>query len=126
MGADAAIGQSKVLREPFLSGEAIVVLPGVAEQHGERHLVAGAEFLGLEQEVRDLGKAAAGGGVGAFEDDVALLEDIADVAFRCVLHAKDYTAVSLRSPVIPYPARLADAGRRARARTASACAGDPE
>jgi hypothetical protein len=78
--ADVRLVQAHVLGKPFLARIAVVVLPRVAEQYGEGELVARAEVLRLEQEVRDLGEAAPRGGVGIAQDDVAVLEDVADVA----------------------------------------------
>jgi hypothetical protein len=101
--AHVGLMQAHVLGKPFLARIAIVVLPRVAEQHGEGELVARAEVLRLEQEVRDLGEAAAGGGVGVAQDDVAILEDVADVALRAVVHTPHYTASGARDGLIPYP-----------------------
>jgi len=41
----------------------------------------------FEQEVRDLGEAAARRRVSASENDVAVFQDVADVALRTVFHA---------------------------------------
>ena len=49
--------KAEVLCKALLAGEAIIVLPGVAEQHGERHLVTGAQFLRFEEKVWDLGES---------------------------------------------------------------------
>jgi hypothetical protein len=101
--ADIGLVQAHVLGKPLLARVAVVVLPRVAEQHGEGEFVARAEVLRLEQEVRDLGEAAAGGGVGVAQDDVAILEDVADVALGVVFHMPHYTARGARDGFIPYP-----------------------
>src|SRR6202051_4522716 len=100
--ADIGLMQAHVLGKPFLARIAIVVLPRVAEQYGEGELVARAEVLRLEQEVWDLGEAAARGGVGVAQDDVAVLENVANVAFLAILHMPHYTAASGSRRPIPY------------------------
>ena len=87
IGADAAIGDAKVLGQPFLTGKAIVVLPRVGEEHGEDHLVAAAELLRFEDEVGDLRKAVLGHGVRALQNDITVFEDVADVSIRREVHA---------------------------------------
>lgn len=86
MLADIGLVQAHVLGEPLLARIAVVVLPCVAEQHGERELVAGAQVLRFEEEVRDLGEAAARRRIGIAQDDIAVLEDVADVALLAILH----------------------------------------
>ena len=102
VGADAAIGQAKVFGQALLSRKAVIVLPSVAEQHGERHLVAGAEFGGFEEEVGDLGEALGGGRIGALEDDVAVLEDVADVTALGVIHASIIAPGHEHKRLVPY------------------------
>lgn len=86
MAANTALVEPKVYGESLLARKAIVILPSVAEQHGEGHLVAGAELFGLEQEVRDLGEAPVGGSVGAVEDDVFVFEDVTEAAHLIEVH----------------------------------------
>jgi hypothetical protein len=100
--ADVGLVQAHVLGKPLLARIAEVVLPRVAEQHGEGELVARTEVLRLEQEVWDLSEATAGGGVGIAQDDVAILKDVADVALRAVLHMPHYTATAAKGGLIPY------------------------
>lgn len=45
VAADATLVQAQIVGKAKLAGEAKVILPRVAEQHGESHLVAGAELL---------------------------------------------------------------------------------
>src|SRR5712691_11114242 len=103
MLADVGLVEPEVLAETNLAGEAIVVLPCIAEQHGECHLIAGTQFLRFENEVRDLGEALRGCGVGTFEDDVALsLENVADRAHRRVFHTRSlYVGRKALSPAYP-------------------------
>ena len=86
MPADATLVQAQVFGQALLTGKAKIVLPRVAEQHGKRHLVAGAQTLELEQEVRDLREAPFAGGIGALKNDITVLEDVGDVACRPVIH----------------------------------------
>jgi len=89
--ADIGFVEAHVVGEPPLTREAIVILPCIAEQHREGELVAGAEVLRFEQEVRDLGEAAAGSGVGALEDDITLApENVADWAHLGIFHRSHY------------------------------------
>lgn len=121
--AHVGLVQAHVVGKPLLSGIAVVVLPCVAEQHGERELVAGAQFLRLKQEVRDLGEAAARRGVGAAQDDVAILEDVANVAFLAVLHATIIRCAMPRigeSPTLAVESRRFSAAARLRRAAGSA------
>lgn len=103
VAADVALVQAKVFREADLAGKAVVILPCVAEQHGERHFVAGAELLRFQEKVRDLGEAASGRNIGALEDDVALLEDVADVAVGLEIHTHHYSPAAGGSIRYPLP-----------------------
>src|SRR5947207_10181048 len=89
MGADTAVGKTEILGEPLLTGIAIILLPRVAEQHGEGHLIAGAELRRFQDEIGDHSEPLCGRRVGVLEDDVALclFEDIADVSPAAVFHA---------------------------------------
>ena len=86
MFADVGLVQAHVIGEPSLAGEAMIVLPRVAQQHGEGQFVASAQRLRLEEKIRDLGKSTKGGCVSADELDVAVFENVADVA-AFILHA---------------------------------------
>ena len=77
--AHAAVGDAEVCGQALLPGEAIVVLPGVREQHGESHFVAAAELLRFEDEIWNLREALLRRGVRAAKDNIALFEDVADV-----------------------------------------------
>ena len=79
VAADGALVEPHILGELRLAGKAKVVLPCVGQEHGEGHFVAGAEGLQFQKKVGDLRVALAGRRVGSLEDDVALLEDVADV-----------------------------------------------
>jgi hypothetical protein len=57
VAADVPLVDPKVFGEALLTGEAVVFLPRVAQDHRERHLVAGAEFLRIEEKIGDLGEA---------------------------------------------------------------------
>ena len=109
VAADVALVQAKVFRKADLARKAVVILPCVAEQHGERHFVAGAELFRFQKKVRDLGEAASGRGIRALEDDVALLEDVGDVAVGLEIHTHIIARRRAASRVIPYPAGPADA-----------------
>lgn len=114
MFSDVGLVQSHILTEALLARKAVVVLPRVAEQHGESKLVASAQLLRLKQKVGNLGKPAACGGVGAFEDDVALFENLPNVALLPVLHTESlYVPRNALSPA--YPRFRARGGRHFRA-----------
>jgi hypothetical protein len=101
--ADIAFVQAQVLRQAHLSRKAEVVLPCVAEQHSEGHLVASTEFLRFEQEVRNLGEATSGRGVRALENDIlTLFENVADGSALAVFHTRSlYVARNVISPAYP-------------------------
>ena len=84
-----------------MAGKAEVVLPGVTQQHSERHLVAGAELLRSEEEVWDLGEALCTQGVTTPEDNVALFEDVSDVPGLAELHASIVTDATRAGSVVP-------------------------
>ena len=94
--ADVAIGRRIVaVMRPFVAS---MVGEGLAPTTIRRHwsnlwllggeLIARTQVFRFEQEIRDLGKAATSGGVGALEDDIALFENIADVAFLPEFHTQ--------------------------------------
>ena len=103
VGADAPIGEAEIHTEPLLPGVAEILLPRVAEQHGEGHLVAGAELRRSEDEIGNLGEALRGGGVGVLEDDVALFEYVADVSALGVFHVPIIARAQALLRVIPCP-----------------------
>ena len=84
-----------------MAGKAEVVLPGVAQQHSERHLVVGAELLRSEEEVWDLGEALCTQAVTTPEDNVALFEDVSDVPGLAELHASIVTDATRAGSVVP-------------------------
>jgi len=73
--------QAHILGQSLLPGKAMVVLPRVAQEHGEGELVSGAEIFRFKQEIRDLGKAAASCDIGTLEDDIfSFFENVANGA----------------------------------------------
>jgi hypothetical protein len=86
--SDVRFVQPHVLGEPLLAGKAVVVLPRVAQEHGEREFVTGAEVFRLEEKIRDLSESATRGDIGTLEDYVPLsFYDVADGAHLPELHA---------------------------------------
>jgi len=83
---NAPLRQSEVYGEAFLARKTEVILPSIAEQHGEGHLVPGTQFLGFEKEIGNLREALGGRGIRTFEDDVSFFQDVGDV-----LHMHHYT-----------------------------------
>lgn len=101
MRPHTAIGQAQILSQALLAGKAVIVLPGIGEQHCEGHLVAGAEPDGLQEKIRDLGEALRGGGVGALENDGFLFQQVPDAAY-CI-HARIIRAGIAQALLIPCP-----------------------
>ena len=80
VGADAALRGSHILGECELAGEACVVVPGIFEQHRVSEFGADRNLLIGENKIRHLGEAVARGEVGADYLDVAVFENVGDVA----------------------------------------------
>src|SRR5437016_6047950 len=60
---DARLAHPHVGREPFLAGEATVVVPGVMQEHGIGDLRTEAEVAILENEIGNLGEPTTDNGI---------------------------------------------------------------
>lgn len=102
--ADAALCGSHVFCQLGLAWKAGVITPRVFEKHGVRELGADRNVLLREDEIRNLSESVARRKIGAdnFYVTLFLLEDVADVAFRAVLHTLSlYGAHKPISPAYP-------------------------
>lgn len=112
VAANTALVQAHVGREALLAWKAVVVLPSIAEQHGEGHLVTCAQLARSEQEVRYLRKPALTGGICAFEDDVFVAEEFPDMRYapdKWIVHVELlYGLPTIGAVVIPYPSRTVE------------------
>lgn len=91
MGPDTAFGNTHVGCEPGLPRKTEIVLPGIAQQHGEGDLVAGTELLRFQQEVWELREAHGRGGVCTAQDYVFIPHKVADSFAGRKLHIAHYT-----------------------------------
>ena len=101
MLADIGLVQAHVIGEPPLAGKAMIVLPRVAQEHCKGQFVASAQRLRLEKKIRDLGKSTKGGCVSAYELDIAVFENVADVA-ASILHAAIIPRHSAQERLSPF------------------------
>ena len=98
--ADARLAHAHVGGEPILTGEAAVVVPGVMQEHRIGDFGAEAQFGIFQNEIGDLGKPAARNRIVRGELDVAISENVADVA-RLRRHAVIVSRLELHPGVIP-------------------------
>src|SRR5260370_127576 len=74
-----------VMRQAILAGEATVVVPGEMQEHRIGNLGAQAEGAIAENEIRHLGKPAAGDGILRRQLDVAVPQRRSDVLHACIV-----------------------------------------
>src|SRR5208282_725187 len=86
IGADAAVSGAHIFCKLDLAREAGVIVPCVFEKHGVGELGADGDVFLRENEIRDLGEAVARRGISADNFDVALFENIGDVARGAIVH----------------------------------------
>ena len=72
---DTGPGHAHVRRQPFLTWKTGLIVPGVAEEHGIGNFGADGQFGVFEDEIGDLGKAAAQDRIIRVQLQVLLLED---------------------------------------------------
>jgi hypothetical protein len=76
--SDARAAHAHVLGKPFLTWEARVVVPGVAEEHGINDLGANRQTTVTKDKIRDLRKASSCDWICGVEQDVVLFDDLAN------------------------------------------------
>jgi hypothetical protein len=102
VGADAPVGGAHIVCELDLAGKAGVIVPCIFEQHGVRELGANGYVLFCKNEIWDLGEAVTRCKIGAHDFDIALFENVADVAFGTIIHTLSlYAARNALSPCYP-------------------------